>query len=114
MQACLVGDVQGEGGTGAVPAGGGVAWACRGRSGASWAGVCRPGWLRHGHARKVLDRVPAGRAPPIAGKVRGLEQGARVGEHLGSKGQLQDVVVGCFAAGCSNAHGGGHVHGMDA
>ena len=65
-------------------------------------------------ACNVFDRVSAGSAPAISGKRDGQALRGRVGEHLGSKGQLQDVVVGCFAAGCSNAHGGGHVHGMDA
>ena len=68
----VVGEVQGEGGTGAVSGGAGVAWACCWRSGAPRAGVCWPGWSWHGHARQVLDRLSAGMAPANAGIVRGL------------------------------------------
>ena len=102
-------------GTGAAPAGRGwckgVArglWVCR----AARARACRPGWLRCGHACKVFGSMSGGGATANAGRGRGQELWCRVGEHLGSKGQLQDVVVGCFAAGWSNAHGGGHLHAI--
>ena len=97
---------------GAVSGVQGIVWACGWRSGASREGAGRPGWWWCRHARKLLDSRSAGRAPPIAGKVRGPGARGWHGEHQGGEGQLQDVVVGCFAAGCSNAHGGGHVHGI--
>ena len=67
----------------------------RARSGRCWSA----GVIRCGHARKVLDTVLTGRAPANAGRGRGQELSGRVGEHLGSKGKLQDVVICCFAAG---------------
>ena len=76
----------------------GVVWRARWRSGGSgsrwW-----PGWLWCGHACRVFDAWSAGSATASAGRVRGLEQGGRVGEHLGSKGQLQDMLGNLFAAG---------------
>ena len=69
---------------------------------ACWPGVCRPGWLRCGHARKVLDRLLAGKTPANVGRGRGQELRGRVGEHLGSKGKLQDVLSHGF--GRTNHH----------
>ena len=82
--------------------------------GVARARACRPWWSWHGHARQVLDRLPAGRAPANAGRGRGLEQGARVGEYLGSKGQLQDEVGCCFAAGLGQVGMGVACHAMAA
>ena len=108
------GDVRDGDGTGTCLGVQGIVWACFWRSGSCWSGVCRPGRLRCGHARKVLDRVLAGRAPANAGRGRGQEQGARVGEHLGIKGQLQDLVVQWLAAGLDKMGMVGAYHAMAA
>ena len=50
-------------------------------------------------ARRVFDTRSAGRAPPIAGRGGGPGARGRVGEHQGGRGQLQDKVGCCFAAG---------------
>ena len=91
--------MQGEGGKDAVPAGRGRCGTLRG--GRGWLGrvLVGLGWLRCGSARQVLDMVLAGKAPASAGRVRGQELSGRVGEHLGSKGKLQDKVALRFAAG---------------
>ena len=62
----------------------------------------------------MFDAGLAGRAPAMAGRVRGLEQGGRLGVPQGGKWQLQDMLVAGFGAGWSSGPGGGHVHGMDA
>ena len=70
----------------AVGAGSGAFWSARGGH-----GIGMPAGCSTACRAAVQRRLRAGG--------RGLEQGARVGEHLGSKGQLQDVVVQRLAAG---------------
>ena len=89
----------GRGRHGDVPGGArggvGACWGGRAaREGAGW-----PGWLRCNGARQVLDSVSAGSAPLNAGRGRGQELRGRVGEHLGSKGKLQDVLARGFGVG---------------
>ena len=76
----------------------GIMWACCWRSGATREGAGRPAWCRACGAQQLLDRMSAGSAPTIAGKVRGQEQGVRVGEGLGDTCKLQDMRLHGFMA----------------
>ena len=56
-------------------------------------------------ARQVLDNVSACSAPTIADRVRGQEQGVRVGEVLGDTCELQDMLFhGLLALGKKGEH----------
>ena len=79
----------------------GVAWARAGgraRLGQACAGRGGRGKVRPQGVRRLVGRQSTGEC----GQGRGQEQGARVGEHLGSKGQLQDVVVQWLAVTSHN------------
>ena len=68
----LIGDVQGSGEARTrCPRGNGVAWACRGWSGASRAGECRSGWLCTVCARRLFDSSGHDKTPAVAGKGEG-------------------------------------------
>ena len=74
--------------------------------------MCSSDLLWCGHACRVFDAWSAGSATASAGRVRGLEQGGRLGVPQGGKWQLQDMLVAGFGAGLASGPGGGHVHGV--
>ena len=89
----------GQGSNGRGARGSREVWACRCRSGASREGVCRPGWSLCAHARKLFDSRAHDMFPKNAARGGGPGARGRVGEHLGSKGKLQDVLARGFGAG---------------
>ena len=79
--------------------GSGVVWHASWKSGPARSGAGRAGVAAICCARKVFDRVSAGRTPAIAGKREGPGAWAWHGELRGVQGKLLDKVGCCFAAG---------------